>query len=203
MHTQSRLLTTQKIIQSAADLFLKRGFSSVSMDLIAEAAEVTKVTIYQHFKSKEVLLLHCLRWRLDSREGSLEAHFRGKAPSATQVLEVFDWLAQRSSKGNYHGCAFLKATQELGSTVPEVRVIALEAKRLMRKRLMMMLSNGGVLHPEQLADTLALLIEGAQALSLIEQGSRPFKAARREAASLLALDIKGLPVFAHAARGAN
>ncbi len=173
------------------------------MDLIAEAAEVTKVTVYQHFKSKEVLLLHCLRWRLDSREGSLDAHFRGKAPSATQVLEVFDWLAQRSSKGNYHGCAFLKATQELGSTVPEVRGIALEAKRLMRKRLMTMLSNGGVPHPEQLSDTLALLIEGAQALSLIEQGTRPFKAARREAEHLIAPYLDALPILAYSARGAN
>ncbi len=82
----SKLHTTQNIIQSAADLFLNNGFSNVSMDLVAETADVTKVTVYQHFKSKEVLLLHCLRWRLDSREGYLEAHFKGKTASCTQVL---------------------------------------------------------------------------------------------------------------------
>ncbi len=203
MNTSSRLHTTQKIIETAADLFLKRGFSGVSMDQIAESAEVTKVTVYQHFRSKEVLLLQCLRWRLNSREGLLDAHFGGKVASVAEVLELFDWLARRSSKGNFHGCAFLKATQDLGSSVPEVREIALEAKRLMRKRLMRMLTKGGVPQPEHLADTLALLIEGAQALSLIEQGPRPFNAARREAERLLAPYLDVLPVMAYAAQGVS
>lgn len=182
---RSRLLTTQKIIQSAADLFLGNGFSNVSMDLIADSAEITKVTVYQHFKSKEVLLLHCLRWRLESREGYLEAHFKGRGPSSTQVLEVFDWMAEKANKGNFHGCAFLKATNEMGGSIPEVREIALEAKRLIRKRMVAMLRSGGVTKPEVVGDSLALLLEGAQALSLIEQTSRPFKAARREAENLL------------------
>lgn len=203
MQTQSRLLTTQKIIESAADLFLKRGFSAVSMDLIAEAADVTKVTVYQHFRSKEVLLLQSLRWRLNSREGLLDAYFNAKVTSVAEVLELFDWLARRSGKGNYHGCAFLKATQDLGSSVPDVREIALEAKRLMRKRLGRMLAKGGVSHPEHLADTLALLIEGAQALSLIEQGARPFNAARREAERLLMPYLDIVPVIACAVRGVN
>jgi AcrR family transcriptional regulator len=183
---RSRLITTQKIIESAADLFLDSGFNNVTMDLIADTAEITKVTVYEHFKSKEVLLLHCLRWRLDSREGSLEAYLRGKGPSSTQVLEVFDWMTQRANKGNFRGCAFLKATNEMGATMPEVRQIALEAKRLIRKRMVRMLRSAGVAHAEAVGDTLALLLEGAQALSLIEQSTRPFKAARREAESLLA-----------------
>ncbi len=203
MHPSSRLHTTQKITESAADLFLRKGFGGVSMDLIAESAEVTKVTVYQHFRSKEVLLLHCLRWRLDSREGLLEAHFKGRESSVALVLELFDWLARRSSKGNFHGCAFLKATQDLGSSLPEVRHIALEAKRLMRKRLVRMLTKGGVPQPEHLADTLALLIEGAQALSLIEQGPRPFNAARREAERLLSPYLDVLPVMVYSQQGVN
>ncbi len=163
------------------------------MEQVAETAEVTKVTVYQHFRSKEVLLLHCLRWRLDSREAYLDAHFKGKAPSATQVLEVFDWMAHRASKGSFHGCAFLKATNEMGATIPEVREIALEAKRLIRKRMVRMLRCGAVPHAEAFGDTLALLLEGAQALSLIEQTSRSFKAARREAESLLAQYVNGGP----------
>jgi hypothetical protein len=42
------------------------------------------------------------------------------------------------------------------------------------------------MHPENLADSLTLLLEGAQALSLIEQCNRPFRAARREAELLIA-----------------
>lgn len=182
----SRLQTTQKIVESAADLFLTHGFHSVSMDLIAEAADLTKVTIYQHFKSKEVLLLHCMRWRLESREAYLDAYLRDKATALPPVLEIFDWMAQKANKGTFHGCAFLKATNEMGATLAEVREIALEAKQLLRKRFIKLLRKNSVQHPEQLADTLTLLLEGAQALSLIEQSNRPFKAARREAAELIA-----------------
>ncbi|MBW4039493.1 MAG: TetR/AcrR family transcriptional regulator [Acidobacteria bacterium] len=183
---RSKLQTTQKIVQSAADLFLDRGFYNVSMDLIAETAHITKVTVYQHFKSKEVLLLHCMRWRLESREAYLDIYLRERAPSKTQVLEVFDWMSQKADRGTFHGCAFLKATNEMGGTLAEVREIAAEAKQLIRKRLLALLRKSGVPQPDHLADTLALLLEGAQALSLIEQSNRPFQAARREACELLA-----------------
>lgn len=182
----SRLQTTQKIVESAADLFLHSGFHDVSMDLIADTAAVTKVTVYQHFKSKEVLLLHCLRWRLESREAYLDMYLRNTSASAMQVLSLFDWMTQKGDKGNFHGCAFLKATNEMGTTLPEVREIACEAKRLIRRRVLKLLRNGGVMHPENLADSLTLLLEGAQALSLIEQCNRPFRAARREAELLIA-----------------
>lgn len=185
----SRLVTTQKIVECAAALFLQHGFNAVSMDQIAAAAQVTKMTVYQHFKSKEILLLQCLRWRLERRERYLDEHFKGKPPSPTQVLEVFDWMVEKEGKGGFHGCAFLKATQEMGATFPEVRAIAQEAKGILRDRLVGMLHRAAVPHAEPLGDALSLLMEGAQALSLIEQSPRPFLAARREAESLLASKI--------------
>ena len=186
---RSKLVTTQKITESAAALFLHQGFANVSMDLIADSAEITKMTVYQHFISKEVLLLHCLRWRLDNREAYLDAHFRGRSASAKQVLEIFEWMSEKANKGNYHGCAFLKATNEMAGSHPEVRAIAVEAKQMLRKRMVEILRKAGVPNSAALGDTLALLIEGAQALSLIEQNVRPFKAARREAQNLLSAFI--------------
>ncbi|MFN7733053.1 MAG: TetR/AcrR family transcriptional regulator [Pirellula sp.] len=43
------------IIRSARDLFLEHGVSDVSMDAIARAAGVAKVTIYSHFEDKDAL----------------------------------------------------------------------------------------------------------------------------------------------------
>lgn len=44
-----------EIITAAEKLFYKYGFTSVSMDQIAEAAEFTKRTLYQYFDHKEDL----------------------------------------------------------------------------------------------------------------------------------------------------
>ena len=46
-----------QLLSVAASLFSKRGFSSTTMDDVAEAAGVTKPLLYQHFSSKKALYL--------------------------------------------------------------------------------------------------------------------------------------------------
>lgn len=46
---------TESIKKNAAKLFARKGFHNVSMAEIAEAAEVSKGTLYIYFKSKEEL----------------------------------------------------------------------------------------------------------------------------------------------------
>jgi TetR/AcrR family transcriptional repressor of mexJK operon len=46
----------QRILERARDLFLEHGYQTVSMDVIAAAAEVSNRTVYSHFESKERLL---------------------------------------------------------------------------------------------------------------------------------------------------
>ncbi len=45
------------IVKAASELFLNKGYGSVSMDEIAGRAKVSKRTVYNHFSAKEVLLL--------------------------------------------------------------------------------------------------------------------------------------------------
>lgn len=49
-----------QIIAAALDLFLKLGFKSVTMELIAREAGISKKTIYIFFKNKEVLVGRCV-----------------------------------------------------------------------------------------------------------------------------------------------
>ena len=41
------------VIEAATEEFLSRGFSGTSMDRIAEVANVSKRTVYDHFPSKD------------------------------------------------------------------------------------------------------------------------------------------------------
>jgi TetR/AcrR family transcriptional repressor of mexJK operon len=45
----------ERIIAAATEAFLEFGFNAASMDLVAQRAMVSKVTVYAHFKSKEAL----------------------------------------------------------------------------------------------------------------------------------------------------
>ncbi len=46
------------IIDAAIDLFQKNGFQGTSMDAIAQLAQVSKRTVYNHFPSKQALFEH-------------------------------------------------------------------------------------------------------------------------------------------------
>ena len=50
---REKLLRHQQILDAAYEVFRKEGYSSATMDLIAERAEIAKGTIYLYFKSKE------------------------------------------------------------------------------------------------------------------------------------------------------
>jgi AcrR family transcriptional regulator len=51
--SRKRLATRQGISDAATLLFLKRGFDQVTVDEIAEAADVGRMTVFNHFPRKE------------------------------------------------------------------------------------------------------------------------------------------------------
>ncbi len=56
MTPDTRNSKRQNIIKGATVLFLKHGFQTVSMDKVAQAAPVSKATLYKYFSSKNYLL---------------------------------------------------------------------------------------------------------------------------------------------------
>lgn len=62
-----------KVMQAAADQFLGQGFERTSMDAIAQASGVSKVTIYRYFPTKEALFEAVIGQRTDEVFGGLSA----------------------------------------------------------------------------------------------------------------------------------
>ena len=51
--SRKRLATRQAISDAATRLFLERGFDAVTVDEIAAAADVGRMTVFNHFPRKE------------------------------------------------------------------------------------------------------------------------------------------------------
>lgn len=62
------------ILEAAGRLFLERGFNATSMDVIAEAAPVSKPTLYSHFKDKGDLFGAVIGGRCCSMVHTMAAH---------------------------------------------------------------------------------------------------------------------------------
>ncbi|MFF4772150.1 TetR family transcriptional regulator [Microtetraspora fusca] len=69
--------TRQAIADVAMRLFAERGFEAVTVNEIAEAAGVVKVTLFKYFPSKESLVLHAVEENL---AGVVTARPPGRSP---------------------------------------------------------------------------------------------------------------------------
>jgi len=78
--------TRQRILQAARDLLVSRGVRRVSMDEVADAAGVTRTTVYRHFGDREALVREAFLYLSESLE-ALVAGLGGEAqPDVDAVL---------------------------------------------------------------------------------------------------------------------
>lgn len=179
--------TRARISKSASRLFYRRGIRAVSMDDVARAAGVTKVTVYQHFSSKKCLLLDTLRTRQEERQKSLTKYFAGTAhlPAAERLASIFDWLYEYWSRDGWRGCPFVNAAAELAPETDAVREVALQSKMTLRDSLREFAAAASVREPEKTAEALMLLIEGATTLAMLERNPKAALKAKEVAQAIL------------------
>ncbi|WP_051952815.1 TetR/AcrR family transcriptional regulator [Xenophilus azovorans] len=70
---RQRELKRQAVLQTAARLFNERGFHATSLDDIARQLHVTKPTLYYYVKSKDDILLECVRAALGMMKEGIDA----------------------------------------------------------------------------------------------------------------------------------
>lgn len=76
------------ILEAAARLFPKHGFSGTSMDAVAAEAGVSKLTVYSHFGGKEALFVESVRCRCSEMLPATLVEVDTGAPVRDQLLEV-------------------------------------------------------------------------------------------------------------------
>ncbi len=88
LRESKRKATERRIKIAARGLFLERGFDSTTMDEVAEAAEVSRASLFNYYPGKAALL-DALGAELESRLVQAVDHYRekhGAAPDAVRQL---------------------------------------------------------------------------------------------------------------------
>ena len=78
------------IIQAAADIFAKKGYSSAAVSDIASQADIGKGTIYEYFDSKEDLFFAVFKWYSEKTGGAAAVSISALGGSAAQRLEALN-----------------------------------------------------------------------------------------------------------------
>ncbi|MGP8296094.1 MULTISPECIES: TetR/AcrR family transcriptional regulator [unclassified Halomonas] len=100
------------ILATATRLFGEYGYQAIGVDRIRDEAGVSKMTLYNHFASKEALVEAVLKQRHERFMASLKAAVGDRETIQERLLAVFDWHARWFASEQFHGCMFLRATEE-------------------------------------------------------------------------------------------
>ncbi|MFF3395627.1 TetR/AcrR family transcriptional regulator [Streptomyces sp. NPDC002669] len=84
LRERKKLQTRHRLLAAATELFAGRGFDQVSVAEIAEAAEVSKMTVFNYFASKEDLVLS----PMEEHVGDVARVVRDRAPGESALAAV-------------------------------------------------------------------------------------------------------------------
>ncbi len=152
----------EHLVDTALELFSREGYHATGIDRILAEAGVAKMTLYNHFKSKDELILAALRrrderfrnWFMRAVEG------RAKTPRA-RLLAIFDVLQEWFDSKEFNGCTFINASAEFGRPDDPIHGACAEHQQLVQGYLGELAAAAGATDPEALAGQLMLLMEGA------------------------------------------
>ncbi|KPH63399.1 hypothetical protein AMS58_10850 [Pseudoalteromonas porphyrae] len=83
----------QQIIKAATTLFMDKGFPNTSMDQIAKLAEVSKQTVYSHFKDKNNLFVETITAHCSSSNLRKEQFDVGQSVESNLLRVVTNFIA--------------------------------------------------------------------------------------------------------------
>ncbi len=172
----------EQLVHAALELFLKRGFQAVGVDAIADAAGVTKKTLYHHFKSKDELILAALRLRDETFRNSFMRAVEAKTEDPEgRLLAVFDAAEEWFRQEDFFGCLFVGGIHEFPDAGTPIHNMCREAKSLVQAYITKLALAAELDQPVLLSEQLALLLEGA--IVMAQTNGSPASAAQAKKAA--------------------
>jgi AcrR family transcriptional regulator len=150
------------LLDTAWALFCKSGYRAVGIDTVLAKAGVAKMTLYNHFDSKEDLIAAAMAKKGSEILAGIDSVIAAAGSNAERrLLAVFDWLAGWFGSKDFTGCAFIKAVGEYSAAGDKPRQAAAEYKQGLQDRLQALATEAGLKAPALLARQLMFLIDGA------------------------------------------
>ncbi len=152
----------EHILKVACEMFYTQGIRAVGVDTIVAQSGMAKTTLYDYFPSKDDLVHAYLSihdqmfWQ--AWDATLEQH--PESPEQ-QLRDLFVMLEAGIATPEVLGCAFLSAASEFPELGQSSHQLALVHKQKVKTRFQALAQAAGAAQPEQLAEQLLLLLNGA------------------------------------------
>src|SRR4249920_1930648 len=176
----------QRILETADRLFYQNGVRAVGIDRIIAEAEVAKMSLYNHFPSKDDLILAVLKYREESVLGFFRSAMERHGKKAKNPLRAFfAALKDFFESPGFRGCPFQNAAVELADpTHPGTEFVRGHKQRFsefLRGLVEQMVGKAAA----RVAPAVAILVEGALVTAVIQGNPDAADVARDAALKLV------------------
>jgi AcrR family transcriptional regulator len=176
----------EQLISTATKLFAAKGFHATGIDTILAESGIAKKTLYNHFRTKDELILAVLRQHDSAFRNYYMRQVEVLADKPEdRLLAIFDVAEQWFSQNNFFGCMFINAIGEYSEQDTPIREVCREYKKLMHSYIKSLAEQAAASDPGKLADELALLLEGAIVTAQVSQRTNAAKTAKHIAQTII------------------
>ena len=175
----------EKILDTAGRLFYEQGFRAVGIDTIIAEADVAKMTLYAHFRSKDDLIVTYLKRAEEESWTWVNGMIAEIASPRDKLVAIFDGVGELADSPECLGCAGQITVTEFPDLEHPGRKVAVECKQKMREFLRGLAEQAELKEPDVLSDQLMLLMDGAYAVSRVFGPGNPARHVAGAAGALI------------------
>lgn len=84
----------ERILRTAAKLFMELGVRSVSMDDVAKSLSMSKKTIYKHYQDKDQLVFDTISMHISEMENNISQIMSSEANPVLQIAKIADFVLE-------------------------------------------------------------------------------------------------------------
>jgi AcrR family transcriptional regulator len=166
-------------------VFYRNGFHCTGLDMILKESGISRMTLYNHFKSKDELIVAALRRRDELFRNGLMKFVEGASRDPVErIYAVFDFHEQWFNDEDFKGCMFINVSAEFCDAESPARRVSADHKIECVRYLTKLCEDAGLDEPSEAAERINLLLEGAIVTAYLQgktggNDSTPSEAARR------------------------
>src|SRR5579863_141136 len=134
----------EAILETAAQLFLEKGYGRTSMNDVAERLIITKPALYHYFHNKEEILIECYRWGTGLIADGLNK-IAGDCGTGLEKVETFIYSYANVMTVNFGRCVMRLDEGDLSSeALAEVRTYKRKIDRRLRAFIQEGIEDGSI-----------------------------------------------------------
>ena len=163
--------TREHVLATARELFYWHGICATGVDRVAAEADVAATTLYRIFGSKDELIAAYIERENVGFQAWFEAAVAaGGADPRARIRALYEALEAQVQPERCRGCPFLMLLAEVPDQQAAAHQIAVANKQWVRDQLGRLTAALDVADPANVADELALVLDGVYASRGLARG---------------------------------